>query len=432
MTLVADRRSAARLDAVITTAAGAALLRIVWVVIAAREPVNLNDPAFYRFYGQSIARGGGYVGVFSKEPTAFYPPGYPYLVGAVTWLETHLPSPSLPVGMGLLQAALGTATVAMVAGLALRWWGVRAAWIAGGAMALWPNLIIHTAVLLSETTYLFAVTSSVWAAAHVGDAAEGRSARRLDRRWTLLSGVAFAASVLLRPQGALIGAALIVLWWPQRWRTLGLRLAAVGLCTLVAVAPWLVRNQVRLGDAVMSTNVGDNLCIGHAAGATGGFRLTDECNVEHQPTQGSREEVLHDEETTAIATAAIREDPLRQPRLMVLRLWHTVEADHDGLWAAESFGNDHWLTDAQGAVLRWLCDAWWGVAGIAAAVGTAVRSVRRRFDRWSLVCLAAVALALAAPLTTFGEPRFKIPAVPFVALLLAASFRLAEPGEDRP
>jgi len=423
---------------VLISAALALVVRVGWVLYAAREPVGLVDPTFYRAFGITIAAGDGYLGFFSHQPSAYFPPGYPYAVGLATWFQHHLPLPSVPVTVGLVQALLGMAMTLAIASVALRWWGTRAAWVAGLVLALWPNLVIHSAVLLSETLYLALLCVTLWCATEVGHAAvaTGRRTRRT-ALWVGGTAVAFGASVLVRPQGALCGLVLVVMWWSAGRRQLVVRLAAVGAITVAVAAPWLIRNHDELGSAVMSTNVGDNLCIGNGPDATGRFRLGNDCATEHDYIDDTRSEVLHDEEATAVATGEVRRHPVRQVRLVPTRLWATVVDDHDGLRAAESFGNDPWMPGGLRTLLRWTSDIYWYLMAIAAGVSLLQWARRRWFQRERqrsrphLICAVGLITALMAPLISFGEPRFKIPAIPFLVLLVAGLVGPRSSGAER-
>ena len=67
---------------------------------------------------------------------------------------------------GLVQALLGGLAVAAVVIAAERLGGRRVAVTAGVIMALWPNLVIHSSLMLSET--LFIAVFSVTLAALLG------------------------------------------------------------------------------------------------------------------------------------------------------------------------------------------------------------------------------------------------------------------------
>ena len=60
----------------------ATLLRLLWVLHAARPTKALNDPFFYTVFGEQISQGRGYT-LFSGDPTAFSHmllPSYLYLL----------------------------------------------------------------------------------------------------------------------------------------------------------------------------------------------------------------------------------------------------------------------------------------------------------------------------------------------------------------
>ena len=58
----------------------AALVRVVWCWLAARDPVGLHDPGLYRLFASQFAAGNGYV-LFDGSPTGYYPVGYPLTLG---------------------------------------------------------------------------------------------------------------------------------------------------------------------------------------------------------------------------------------------------------------------------------------------------------------------------------------------------------------
>ena len=136
-------------------AVAALALRVAWVLWATREPQGIfYDPARYLGYARQIADGHGMVESLTGDPTAYYPPGYPWFLGIVTWLSS--PFTDEPwLAAGLLQALLGAATVLLVASVTRKLAGPVAALIAAVVYALYPNLIFHTGALLGETLYNF-------------------------------------------------------------------------------------------------------------------------------------------------------------------------------------------------------------------------------------------------------------------------------------
>lgn len=399
----------------------ALILRVAWVIIAAREPTFLGDPLIYRNYGLSLAEGQGYVSLFSGEPTAYFPPGYPFFVGAVTFMEQHLPSPDLPTTLGFVQALAGTTTVLLTMSVARRWWGARSAVAVGLALALAPNLIIHSALLLSETLHMLVVSAILWMAVAATEATRPAP-------YSAAMGVLLGLSVLIRPQGALIGVVILAYWWFAGARLrhrIGPPLLAAG-CALATVVPWTVRNAVVMESFVpVSTNVGDNLCIGFGPDAYGGFRLAEDCRVESRLEDGSRSEVLHNDQTTRIALEAIADDPVRAIAQTPERLWGTVSSDHDGVTATLEFGTSTWLSSSTERILSTVSDLWWfTIAGAAVAATLRFRLWR---DGRGLLLLGCTLATFAAPALSFSDPRFKLPALVFIALLACRWWADGEP-----
>src|SRR5687768_15568366 len=104
-----------RLAAVVVVAF---LLRLAWVLTTTKAPVFIEsgDAYSYFFYGRQFAEGGGYLNLDgSGQATAYYPPGYPAILGVLFWLLIHTPLPdgaaALAMAGSLLQVVLGTGSV---------------------------------------------------------------------------------------------------------------------------------------------------------------------------------------------------------------------------------------------------------------------------------------------------------------------------------
>ncbi|CAN5506348.1 hypothetical protein BH20ACT2_BH20ACT2_06050 [soil metagenome] len=398
------------------------VLRLVWVGVASREPVGLADPLRYLEAARGIASGDGYREFLSGEPTAYYPPGYPYFLGAVVWLARHTPLTDDAVLLaGVCQALIGAATVALSAVLARRLLGPGAGVATAVIIALYPNLIFHSAALLSETLFIALFVAALlvlrW---RPWDGGIG---------WAHLAGFGalFGVAVLVRPVVLAVVPALAVVWWLDSHdvRTTLRRLAVSGVVVVAVVAPWTVRNAVRLDAFVpISTNTGDNFCIGHEPGAQGGFALTEACATGESTADGVAAEVRHDDEVTERAWRYLGENLDREPWLLWRRALITLDSDHDALAAVQSFGEDPFIAERTESLLSALADGAWYLVAATGLAGSFALASRRRPDR--LLVVLAAAATLAVPLLFFGDPRFKVPAVPLIAI--AASVVFAHAG----
>ncbi len=359
--------------------------------------------------------------MFGREPTAYYPPGYPYFLGLLRLVHRALPGDgSFPYFVAFVQAVIGAALVPLGGIVARRVVSPAAGVVAAFVLALYPNLVFHTAAVLGETLYntLFMAFLALAVSRRAGTVpSAGRAA---------VIAVPFTLAVLVRPISLGVLPVLVLCWWlPGRDLRSTLRAAAAVVGVLaVALVPWTIRNAVQLDAFVpMSTNTGDNLCIGHSPGANGGFVL---CPGTDGPQQGSESEVRNNADKTSEALAWIRDNPDEEPRLVWLRFreMFLVDGDHDGLEAIQSYpnpllGSEAWMHPATERRLRQVADTAYVLVVVAGLVG-AVRLVRSRWADGLLLVLAGVATA-AVPLLFFGDPRFKVPVVPILCLAAAAA-----------
>lgn len=412
------------LRAMLAVAGLAAGLRLVWVLWAARVPTGLSDPVLYLDAGASIAEGRGYTSLLG-EPTAYYPPGYPFFVGLLTWVAdaTGLDEHVVTV-IGVAQALLGGVTAAVV--LWIGWklaapWGTAAAKVtgvgAGVAVAVWPNLVIHSGLVLSET--LFLALYAVLLAAVVAWSTGAFASRQVTLVVVMVASGALATWV--RPQSVvLLVPAVAVAWLTMRVdrRRLVQGVAWLALGVMVAVVPWALRNAVVLDAFVpMSTNTGDNLCIGFNDRADGTFEISEECATDGRYVDGADVEVARDAELRDRAISWIVANPGSVPRLALQKLSATFVLDTDGVAAWESYGADRHLEDRSRSVARWLANAaWWLVAALGVG-GTWLSWRDERTRLVAVVLLAAGATTVITPVFFFGDQRFKMPLVPVIAAM---------------
>lgn len=419
---------------------GAALvglaLRVIWALWVARAPVGLYDPARYLGYAEQIRTGHGMLEPFSGRPTAYYPPGYPWFLGVVSWLS-HPFTDRLPLVVAMVQAVLSSISVVLGAIVAHRLAGRRAAVVAAFALALYPNLVMHAGAILGETLYITLFLAFLvvvpW---RIGG--ETGPARRV-----AAAGVLLGLAVMVRPISLAIVPLVPVVWWIEgrRGRTGSLgdarplrRIAPLSGVLLLAVVscivPWTVRNAVRMHEFVpISTNTGDNLCIGHAEGATGAFTFNRACDVNYSLLDGPSSEVAGDRARTRVALQAIADDPGREPWLLWQRVYFTwiANGDHDALLALQSFAEDPWMSPSTEHRLSTIADAAYLLVALAGSVGLVLLVIRRRPG--GLLLVGSTVLTATVPLLFFGDSRFKVPVMPLLILAAAVLVGVRGPAE---
>ena len=219
-----------------------------------------TDAHDYDRTAASIADGRGYPGasVYSggPGPSAFRPPSYPYLLGAVYALTgTSDPATRWEAGR-ILQALLGVAIVGLTMLVAFQLWGRVTALIAGGIAALYPPLIYAGTSLLTEPLFTVLLLGGIAAILRY---------RRKDAgvRWLLAAGACAGLATLTRTNGVIAIGVLALGAWVLRprfsLRALG-RPALVVAVAVAVIAPWTIRNAVELHAFVpISTQTGVGL-----------------------------------------------------------------------------------------------------------------------------------------------------------------------------
>ena len=402
--------------------------RLAWLLwVGERVPQTaLIDPARYLGFARNLADGRGYREMLTGQPTAYYPPGYPFFLGGLQVLHDRLPlGGSFVFFVGAVQAAVGALLVPLGAFVARRVGSRPAAVVAAFVLALYPNLVFHTAVVLGETLY-----NTLFMAFLAVAVSRRWSGRRLTPAFAAATAAPLALAIMVRPISAVVVPALVLCWWLGA-RDLRVVLRATGALAVVLAAvmvPWAVRNQIVMGAFVpMSTNTGDNLCIGHHDGATGGFAP---CLGEEGAEPGPETEVRNDDDKTAEALRWMRGHWREEPRLTWrrFRVMFLDDGDHDAIEAIQSYpnpllGTERWMAPATERRLVGAADASYLVVGVIGMVGL-VLLIRRREPFGVLVVLSALGTA-AVPLAFFGDSRFKVPVVPLLVIAGAVAIGVA-------
>ena len=394
-----------------------AVLRIVWATLA-QEPQELRDPVLYLLLGDQLADGEGYSypGV-DGGVTAYYPPGYPLLLGALIWLVGVFPGDPSAFDVAIAtNVVLSVALIPLVFALGRRLAGVRVGLVAAAVVTVWPNLVFHSGVVLTETLFLVLFVAMLLVALATPDVARHPGWRRV-----VATGLLLGAAGLVRPVTFVVAPLFLVLWWGDGVRRAVAKLAVVGLAAVALVVPWTVRNAVTMDSPILlSANFGDNFCIGNHPGATGGYRLPDACFEGLESGERPAYEVRRQSETLDRGLTFVREHPADVVGLLGWKAYYTLSSDHDGLVVAADWGERPLFEARRMDLLESLADGAYYAVLAAAVLGVAllVRNRGAGERRW-LFLLLTVPLQMVPPLVTFGEPRFKMPIYPVLAVAAA-------------
>jgi 4-amino-4-deoxy-L-arabinose transferase-like glycosyltransferase len=411
--------------------------RIFWVAHAGIAPQFTSDPEAYLLQGEAIAKGEGYTNPlidianaqrrrdhqpeYARQPTSFYPPGYPAFIAVVAWTVWHTPIPDgdLVRAIEYVQAVIGAFSILLAFLLARRVFDVTTGVIAAAIVAFYPNLVTMTATLQLETVF---VALSLLAVLVLVPAATGEDTRAV----RLVAGGALTGAVaLVRPTIALVVIALLATRFLMRcpWRKIVRDVALVTIAMVAVIVPWTIRNAVALHAFVpVSTGIGPALCMSRNAEATGGldtvilYRQCSPHGEKFAPGAGDAESNTY---ATRRAIHWVVAHPLEEVKFWWWRTNLAYRHDTSGIDQYERLMSHHarHIADAVSD------DASFIVLGLA-FVGAVVVVTGRRPPRG--VFLLATTLAFAAvPAMLFGDPRYRVPAEPFFAILAAVPLAYA-------
>jgi hypothetical protein len=390
-------------------------LRMTVVGLTFDTPLAL-DPADFSRTGLSIAQGHGYPGTNRAPgggPSAFRPPAYPaFLAGVYAVAGEEAPGIAR-----MVEAVLGTLTVALIGVIASRIWGRRVGLLALGIAAVGPPLVIMSTALVSESLFVPLVLGAVAAAL------EARRSRCY-LRWAVLTGVLVGLAALTRTNGIIL---LLPLTLAVAGSTTGRRrvgwAAPAGLvaATVLTIAPWTIRNYFEFHAFIpVSTEVGYTL-----AGTYNQASRADQHwpavwkEAEHgaSPEYGQIlfnadiqrwNEQVFDEHLTAAAIDDITRHPfyvLKVGYWNAIRLFHLGELDF-------AVAN---LRDT--GIPR--IPAWFEIGGLYPLALLALGGLLTRRARRAPLWLWLVPVCLLPTLFITGFIRFRSPIDPFLVMLAA-------------
>jgi 4-amino-4-deoxy-L-arabinose transferase-like glycosyltransferase len=338
-----------------------------------------------------------------RSDLVFYPPVYPYFVGATFRAFGHLRA------VLWAQVLLGALLVPVVGRTGTLAFGRGAGLLAAAATALYPELVWYPAHYWSETVYMLLL----WGAVERTLAADAGGSRRAAACAGLLWGLATLTREL-----SLYLVPIAVLWLLRPKRTPGRprfaagapgRAAWLAMAAVLAIAPWTIRNAIVFRAFVpVSTMGGLNLWQGNTT-------LTHLQIYEVLATKGGP--LAQDRYCREMAWRAIAQ---RQPGWAFEKLaeqmpefWKAGSEVLDHLVGREACGP---LPDAKVVPLELLL-----VLPYLAALGLFLLGLARvRFTAGGWLLLVLLAAYNAAHVAAYATTRFRLPVLPVVFMVAAA------------
>ncbi len=391
--------------------------RAAWVAYNDRPPKGLNDPAEYVYLADVLADGGGYVWPNSGQKFAYYPVGFPATVAGLKKAGDIFGWGRSTFSIKMMNGIFGAITVLLVYLLAARLFDRRMGFGAGALLSIFPSQVYYTGTVLSEPLFTMLFIGALLALCWDPWDHEGI-------RWPRLfaAGLLLSAATMTRAITLVFPLLLLVFWlfWLRSKKRALVQTLVVFAGVAVLTVPWSVRNTLAFHTLTgTSTNLGDDLCIGNFNGATGAFLLRGKCFEGYQGLSPQQVEIRRNRDGVRIAIEDVLRHPLRMPALEAKKAYWLLYKDDDGLFAAESYGNDRFIPQFRRDVLAFAANAIYYATGLLAIAGAAAFALSKDLRRAFL--LAALLYVLAIPLVFFGDPRFHFPAIPIVVIIAAAT-----------
>jgi 4-amino-4-deoxy-L-arabinose transferase-like glycosyltransferase len=317
----------------------------------------------------------------------------------------------------MMNGIFGALTVVFIYLIARRLFDRRVGVAAGALLAIFPSQVFYTGVVLSEAMFTMLMVLALLVLMWNPWRREGMPYKQL-----FLAGLILSAATMTRGITLLLPLVLLGIWFfylESRKRAL-LQTLVVFAGIAVLIVPWSIRNSIVFGTVVgPSTNLGDDLCIGNFQGATGAFLITGKCFEGFEGKTGEDFEIARSRHGTETAIKDVVQHPMRMPVLIAHKAYWLLFHDEDGLWAAESYGNDWFISHPRREILQFAANAIYYATGLVMIAGAAAFALSK--DLRKLFVLLTMLYILAIPLGFFGDPRFHFPAIPLAVVIAAAT-----------
>jgi 4-amino-4-deoxy-L-arabinose transferase-like glycosyltransferase len=375
-----------------------------------------SDSVWYDATARHLASAGEYGPGWAS---AWFPPGYSCFLAAV--YTTFGPS---ELAGKLANLCLGMAACALTYVVGRTIAGERVGLVAALLLALWPNVIFHTAVLSSEPLATAGFVLAFWLGTTLPEGGPALSLRGV------LLGIVVAWAVMTRPVAIIV---LVAVWW-DRWlawhscaRSLRASAPAAAVVVLV-VGGWTLRNYIQFGQWIpIATNGGYNFWQANHRYADGNdtFWATVPGDDAEYVTMRDGDEFTKNREGYRYGREYILAHPDRWLALAPKKVFWLYHTDTSGLYEAvlhapqtapSAFAD--WVMANRRAVESFTFRYYQAVLVLAALAAVLAAAPSRR----RLLPLLALPVLLAAFHMLFhAKDRFHVPLTPFLAVLAAVS-----------
>jgi 4-amino-4-deoxy-L-arabinose transferase-like glycosyltransferase len=370
---------------------------------------SLPDAIRFSQVAKALLEGKGFA-EYGRRPTAFVPPVYPaFLAGCYAAFGFR----TLPVK--IIQSLLGGLLCWVVFAAARRSLGDRTALVAAAWTAVYPELVVLSGFLYTETLFILAEAAVFLYLL---------SAFREDRmRDWILAGFFLGVSILIRTllpffPPFLFLACLLLREHRKRWK---------GIVVLTAIAvtvvlPWTIRNALVFHEFIpLTTGSGKELFIGSDVERGGRYRHDESIEAMNALTRNARSETEQDRMLRAAALRNIRNHPFGYVRVCLGKAFRTVFQVYENVPTGKPRRTNTFI-------LVILSIFYYPLLGLAIA---GLWITRAQWRLW-LPVTALFAYSLLLFSAMHFVPRYRIPLIPFLIVFAsAAAVRAADRIAER-
>lgn len=312
------------------------VVRLAFVVYVHPSPRDgrYDDSVFYDSAARHLAAGDGYVydpvifnvpGDPKPNATALWPPGYP-----ATLAVLYKFSGNAQWAGRLFNVLVGALTPVLVFLIARRLFDLAAAAFAGVALAIFPGHVLFTAILLSETWFGFLLALILAICVYFVFPRERPNVPLL-----VGLGVLTAFTGYVRGEFLAYGVVLALLLLLRYRRQAAVPIAALTLGAVIVVVPWVVRNEVQMGEPIIGTTGAGRVAYqGHNPETNGGESFITYFKLE-EPYRGTLDrteiEVRANSDGMRLARTYAWDHKLRELQLVGKRMYLLFRNDEAGV-----------------------------------------------------------------------------------------------------
>ena len=365
----------------------------VLVIDKWNQPLLLNDSIYYTAQAKQLAQGVWFREVFVDQPGAEHGPLTSVLMAPVSWVS--YPEP----WQRLVTVVCGVATIVVLAAVALRVGGQRAAIAAAWIASLYPNLWMNDGLIMAESVSTLCVSAMVLAGL--------RWRERPSIRRACVLGVVLGLATLARSELAL-ALPLVGVWclwcvWPERrerhaWQGPLLVMVVAG----VTLAPWVTFNLLRFERPVLlTTNDGTTLRGTYCDAAFHGPDLGNWsllCVADPEGVQPDDDPSVRSAVLRSQALAYARDNVGRLPVVVAARLARSVDLYRLDRLVDQDEGEERY---------RWA--SWAGIACWWVLAPLAVLGLRRVDRHARRLLLVPVVVVFVSTVLFYGAHRIRSP-----------------------